>query len=139
MLSFTCLADTTLSELNDGLLREEEGLVANRGLVSTYVGGGLLAGAAVLNDNQTFLAYLTPELRRQYDSMVISQVEQVRAASCAGTMSKATPPVEVSLAGAADELLVSCNEGQCRSSALLVMRHIVCARCSLNLIQLGLK
>jgi hypothetical protein len=70
--------DTTLSELNDGLLREEEGLVANRGLVSTYVGGGLLGGAAMLNDNQTFLAYLTPELRRQYDSMVISNVEQVR-------------------------------------------------------------
>jgi hypothetical protein len=54
-------ADTTLSELNSSLVREEEGLVAGRGLVSCYAGsvaaatGGLLASgptAAALNDNQ---------------------------------------------------------------------------------------
>jgi len=57
----TCIADTTLAELNSSLVREEEGLVACRGLVATYTGavsaagGGLLASgptAAALNDNQ---------------------------------------------------------------------------------------
>ena len=55
------LTDTTLAELNSSLVREEEGLVACRGLVATYTGsvsaagGGLLASgpaAAALNDNQ---------------------------------------------------------------------------------------
>lgn len=53
-------ADTTLSELNASLLREEEGLVSKRGLVTTYTGGGgALGGSAQLNDNQTFTLHIT--------------------------------------------------------------------------------
>ncbi|GBF95222.1 meckelin [Raphidocelis subcapitata] len=65
-------ADTTLSELNASLMREEEGLVSRRGLVTTYAG----AGAAALNDNQTFTIVVTPELRRLYESTLLAQVEQ---------------------------------------------------------------
>lgn len=138
-------ADTTLAELNSSLVREEEGLVACRGLVATYTGsvsaagGGLLASgptAAALNDNQVssgvwdgsvaccvmlcarwlqaalrpwcwlmsikqcctrrlaallmcrcavlfllqvFLLHVSPELRRSYQSMLLSQIEQVRS------------------------------------------------------------
>lgn len=55
---FVCsLADTTLAELNSSLVREEEGLVACRGLVATYTGGTMGQGrtAAELNDNQVRL------------------------------------------------------------------------------------
>lgn len=72
--------DTTLSELNAALLREEEGLVSRRGLVTTYAG----AGAAALNDNQTFTLLITPELRRLYESTLLAQVEQVGFARVLG-------------------------------------------------------
>ena len=49
-------ADTDLRELNAALLREEEGLVANRGLVSSY------QADAALNENQTFFVYV-PQAR----------------------------------------------------------------------------
>lgn len=80
------VADTSLEELNGSLLREEEGLVAGRGLVTGYTGsvasitGGLLASgpdAAALNDSQVFLMYVSPELRRRYEATLLSQVEQV--------------------------------------------------------------
>lgn len=46
-------ADTTLAELNSSLVREEEGLVACRGLVATYTGSvGQGPTASELNDNQ---------------------------------------------------------------------------------------
>jgi hypothetical protein len=53
--------DTTLSELNASLLREEEGLVPKRGLVTTYSGGGggPLGGSAQLNDGQAFTLHIT--------------------------------------------------------------------------------
>uniref|UniRef100_A0A383WB01 Meckelin n=1 Tax=Tetradesmus obliquus TaxID=3088 RepID=A0A383WB01_TETOB len=78
-------SDTSLAELNGSLLREEEGLVAGRGLITGYTGsvasisGGLLASgpdAAALNDNQVFLMHVSPELRRRYESTLLSQVEQ---------------------------------------------------------------
>jgi hypothetical protein len=49
--------DTTLAELNSALLREEEGLVAKRGLVTAYAGGGAGGG---FNDSQTFTLRITP-------------------------------------------------------------------------------
>jgi len=53
-------ADTTLAELNASLLREEEGLVSKRGLVTTYAGGGgVMGGGDQLNDNQTFTLHVT--------------------------------------------------------------------------------
>ncbi|KIY92883.1 putative Meckelin [Monoraphidium neglectum] len=71
-------ADTTLSELNASLLREEEGLVPKRGLVTTYSGGGggPLGGSAQLNDGQAFTLHITDELRRLYESTLLAQVEQ---------------------------------------------------------------
>lgn len=72
-----CVPDTTMSEINQALLREEEGLVANRGMVSCYVGAGGTVPAAVLNENQVFRMYVTPELRRQYDNTLLAEVESV--------------------------------------------------------------
>ncbi|KAI8463954.1 MAG: Meckelin [Monoraphidium minutum] len=70
-------ADTTLAKLNASLMREEEGLVAKRGLVTTYAGGGgPLGGSAQLNDGQTFTLHITDELRRLYESTLLAQVEQ---------------------------------------------------------------
>jgi hypothetical protein len=75
-----------LEELNGSLLREEEGLAAGRGLVASYTGsvasvtGGLLASgpdAAALNENQNFLLFLAPELRRKYEGTLLNQIEQV--------------------------------------------------------------
>lgn len=53
LLHLLLLSDTTLADLNSSLVREEEGLVACRGLVATGSGSpsqGLLANE--LNDNQ---------------------------------------------------------------------------------------
>jgi hypothetical protein len=49
------------------------------GSVASITGGLLASGpdAAALNDNQTFLMYVSPELRRRYESTLLSQVEQV--------------------------------------------------------------
>jgi hypothetical protein len=49
------------------------------GSVASITGGLLASGpdAAALNDNQTFLMYVSPELRRRYESTLLTQVEQV--------------------------------------------------------------
>lgn len=56
LLLLLCVgADTTLAELNSSLVREEEGLVACRGLVATYTGSiGQGPTAAEMNDNQVW-------------------------------------------------------------------------------------
>lgn len=53
--------------------------MANRGLVTSYMGGGEMGDAQQLNDNQTFTMYIPPELRRKYESTLLAQVEQVSA------------------------------------------------------------
>lgn len=67
----TC-ADVALKELNASLLQEEEGLVSNRGLVTSYVGD------PALNDSQAFFVWIPLELRRRYETTLLAQVEQVR-------------------------------------------------------------
>jgi hypothetical protein len=49
------------------------------GSVASITGGLLASGpdAAALNDNQVFLMHVSPELRRRYESTLLSQVEQV--------------------------------------------------------------
>lgn len=53
------------------------------------ISDGLLASgpdAAALNDNQVFLMHVSPELRRRYESTLLSQVEQVGGARwCCGS------------------------------------------------------
>ena len=65
-------ADTSLPELNAALMREEDGLVARRGLVTAYAG----AGAARLNDGQAFALHIPSALRRAYEATLLAQVEQ---------------------------------------------------------------
>jgi hypothetical protein len=52
-------SDTDLAELNMGLLLEERGLVANRGLVTAY------QDDPSLNDVQTFAIHVPEELRQR--------------------------------------------------------------------------
>jgi hypothetical protein len=52
-------SDTDLAELNMGLLLEERGLVANRGLVTAY------QDDPSLNDVQTFVIHVPEELRQR--------------------------------------------------------------------------
>jgi hypothetical protein len=54
-------------------------LLINSGSVASITGGLLASGpdAAALNDNQVFLLHVSPELRRRYESTLLSQVEQV--------------------------------------------------------------
>ncbi len=62
------------SELNNELDKEGEGLVANRGLITSYPDNKRL------NENQLFIIYVTDEVRRQYDAKMLRQAEQVRGA-----------------------------------------------------------
>lgn len=59
--------------LNDELEKEGEGLVANRGFITTYQDN------KKLNDNQLFLIYLTDAVRKQYEQKMLRQAEQVCA------------------------------------------------------------
>lgn len=63
-------------ELNAELDKEGDGLVASRGLV-----GGGQQGDKRLSDNQTFLVYVTDEIRRQYENKLLKQAEMVSASS----------------------------------------------------------
>lgn len=63
-------ADTNLTDLNANLLREEEGLVANRGFVPHY------QNDPQLNDNQTFRIYISTEVRQKYEGTLLVKVEQ---------------------------------------------------------------
>ena len=69
--SHSPLTDTELGQLNASLLKEEEGLVANRGLVSQY------QADPQLNESQTFLVFLSQELRAQYDATLLKKIAQV--------------------------------------------------------------
>lgn len=53
-------SDTDMAELNQGLLLEERGLVANRGLVTCY------QDDPQLNDVQTFAIHVPEELRQRW-------------------------------------------------------------------------
>lgn len=62
-------SDTTLRELNQELLKEEEGLTAHRGLVSS-------SANPKLADNQAFLMYVTDSIRKTYDAKMLQLVQQ---------------------------------------------------------------
>jgi hypothetical protein len=85
------LADTTLAELNNSLVKEEEGLVACRGLVATYTGGSMGQGptAAELNDNQVGLCAermrQAPLLRRKVYRSFCKRCPAARARALTGT------------------------------------------------------
>lgn len=57
-------------QLNQELLKEEEGLTAARGLVTT-------APNPSLADNQLFLVYITDSIRKTYDAKMLQLVTQV--------------------------------------------------------------
>jgi hypothetical protein len=65
-------ADVTLRDLNNSLLREEEGLMGQRGMVNGYVGD------PTLNESQTFMVWIPQDIRRKYESTLLAMVEQVR-------------------------------------------------------------
>lgn len=60
----------THRELNQELLKEEEGLTAHRGLVSS-------SANPKLADNQAFLMYVTDSIRKTYDAKMLQLVQQV--------------------------------------------------------------
>ncbi|KXZ47359.1 hypothetical protein GPECTOR_36g81 [Gonium pectorale] len=62
-------SDTTLRDLNQELLKEEEGLTAQRGLVSS-------SSNPKLADNQLFLMYITDTIRKTYDAKMLQLVQQ---------------------------------------------------------------
>ncbi|GIL75629.1 hypothetical protein Vretimale_15152 [Volvox reticuliferus] len=62
-------SDTTLRELNQELLKEEEGLTAQRGLVNSTANPKLA-------DNQLFLMYITDTIRKTYDAKMLQLVQQ---------------------------------------------------------------
>ncbi|KAK9819713.1 hypothetical protein WJX72_001576 [[Myrmecia] bisecta] len=62
-------SDTNLQDLNASLLKEEEGLVANRGLVSSE--------RHDIRENQTFKVYITKKLRDKYESTMLRQIQQL--------------------------------------------------------------
>lgn len=68
-------------ELNQALLREEEGLVGERGLVVNNQG----RNAEWLNQNQVFTMFVTADIRKTYESKMLRQVAQVRG--CQGLVS----------------------------------------------------
>eukprot|EP00879_Flechtneria_rotunda_P023280 GHRR01024623.1.p1 GENE.GHRR01024623.1~~GHRR01024623.1.p1 ORF type:complete len:249 (+),score=65.06 GHRR01024623.1:718-1464(+) len=53
-------------------------MCVHAGSVASITGGLLAAGpdAAALNDNQMFLMYVAPDLRRKYETILLSQLEQ---------------------------------------------------------------
>lgn len=57
--------------MNAELVKEEDGLKAARGLISTSNVSKKLA------DNQVFKVYLKEEQRRAYDQKLLTQVQQV--------------------------------------------------------------
>ncbi|GFR52700.1 hypothetical protein Agub_g15327 [Astrephomene gubernaculifera] len=62
-------SDTTLRDLNQELLKEEEGLTAQRGLIAS-------AANPRLADNQLFLMYVTDPIRKTYDAKMLQLVKQ---------------------------------------------------------------
>lgn len=62
-------------ELNQELLKEEEGLTAQRGLVNSTANPRLA-------DNQLFLMYVTNSIRKTYDAKMLQLVQQVRCTWC---------------------------------------------------------
>ncbi|KAG2452271.1 hypothetical protein HYH02_003295 [Chlamydomonas schloesseri] len=62
-------SDATLRDLNQELLKEEEGLTAQRGLVSG-------ASNPKLADNQLFQLYVTDSIRKTYDAKMLQLVQQ---------------------------------------------------------------
>ncbi|PNW74089.1 hypothetical protein CHLRE_13g584901v5 [Chlamydomonas reinhardtii] len=62
-------SDATLRDLNQELLKEEEGLTAQRGLVSG-------ASNPKLADNQLFQLYVTDAIRKTYDAKMLQLVQQ---------------------------------------------------------------
>ena len=60
-------------ELNQELLKEEEGIVGSRGLVTTYTGDN----ADRLNDNQVFNIYIPNDAREAFEAKMLRQVAQV--------------------------------------------------------------
>ncbi|GMH43204.1 hypothetical protein BSKO_11126 [Bryopsis sp. KO-2023] len=67
----TQFSDTNLRALNSNLLAEEEGLVANRGLVS----GNAAGDSQELKENQTFMIYLPKEIRDRYERTMLAEVD----------------------------------------------------------------
>lgn len=63
-------SDTSLGDINTSLLKEEQGLVTNRGLVTTY------QSDPALNDQQVFTIYIPDDLRKKYEASLLSRVEQ---------------------------------------------------------------
>ncbi|KAG2497180.1 hypothetical protein HYH03_004769 [Edaphochlamys debaryana] len=61
-------SDSTLKDLNQELLKEEEGLTAQRGLITS--------SNPKLADNQIFLMYVTDSIRRVYDGKMLQLVQQ---------------------------------------------------------------
>ncbi|GLC73394.1 hypothetical protein PLESTF_001370600 [Pleodorina starrii] len=62
-------SDTTLRDLNQELLKEEEGLTSQRGLVNS-------SANPKLADNQMFLMYVTDSIRKTYDAKMLQLVQQ---------------------------------------------------------------
>ncbi len=65
-----CVNPHPRRELNQELLKEEEGLTAHRGLVSS-------SANPKLADNQAFLMYVTDSIRKTYDAKMLQLVQQV--------------------------------------------------------------
>ena len=74
-------------DLNQELLKEEEGLVGNRGLVTTYTGDN----AQKLNDNQTFNIFISDGMRDTFEAKLLRQVAQVGRASAGLRLDLAIP------------------------------------------------
>ncbi len=66
-----CVCVCVYRDLNVALEKEGEGLVGNRGLVTSYPDNKRL------NENQLFRVYVTEEIRRQYEAKMLRQVEMV--------------------------------------------------------------
>jgi hypothetical protein len=60
-------------DLNQELLKEEEGLVGHRGLITTYTGDN----AERLNSNQLFNIFITNAMRESFEAKVLRHVAQV--------------------------------------------------------------
>ena len=58
-------------DLNAELLKEEEGMVGQRGFITSY------QDRPRLNDNQRFLMYITTKERGEYEMNLLRKVEQV--------------------------------------------------------------
>ncbi|CAD7702542.1 unnamed protein product [Ostreobium quekettii] len=63
-------SDTSIVELNNALLQEEEGLVANRGLAA----GNSTLGDPEVKENQTFQVYLTRAQRERYEGIMLEHM-----------------------------------------------------------------